>query len=257
MTTSSIGKLCLAGALAAASVVLYLVFFALYPDRALISQWFLGSLAFLPVQVLLVTMILDGMLSRRERIARLKKLNIVIGVFYSEVGNDLLTCCLRLDRRAARLKEELAAAASWPPGQLAAAAERYREHQAVVDTRPAAMAELRALLAARREVLTALMANPSVLEHETFTDLLWSVFHLAEELSARGEIHVLSEEDAAHLQGDVQRTFPLLISEWLSYLRHLREDYPHLFSLAARMNPFDPAASAVVQGASRQGSRAA
>jgi len=35
----------------------------------------------------------------------------------------------------------------------------------------------------------------------------------------------------------------LLIYEWLSYMGHPRGDYPHLYSLAVRINPFDPVAA--------------
>jgi hypothetical protein len=46
-----------------------------------------------------------------------------------------------------------------------------------------------------------------------------------------------------HIAGDMQRAYSLLISEWLSYMKHLRENYPYLFSFAMRTNPFDPNAS--------------
>ena len=39
----------------------------------------------------------------------------------------------------------------------------------------------------------------------------------------------------------------LLVREWLSYMEHLKSDYPYLFSLAVRTNPFDPNASVQVQ----------
>jgi len=45
------------------------------------------------------------------------------------------------------------------------------------------------------------------------------------------------------LLGDVRRAYGLLASEWLSYMKHLRDNYPYLFSLAMRTNPFDPQAS--------------
>jgi len=71
-------KILIASALASASLALYTAFYALHPDRAVVADWFLGSLAFLPVQILIVTVIVDGLLGRRERQARLKKLNMVI-----------------------------------------------------------------------------------------------------------------------------------------------------------------------------------
>ncbi len=240
-------KLLLAVGLALASGLLYALFWAFHPDREVIADWFLGSLAFVPFQVLLVTLIVDGLLGRREQQARLKKLNIVIGVFFSEVGMALLGRCLALERRAAELRAELGQAAGWSPARLEAEAVRYRAFSPSAEPRLEELERVRALLVERRGVLTSLMANPSVLEHEHFTDLLWAIFHLAEELGERRDLRALPPSDLAHLAGDVQRVFPILIGEWLSYLRHLQEDYPYLYSLAGRTNPFDPDARAEVR----------
>ena len=240
-------KLLLSAGLALASGLLYLVFFSVHSDRTVIADWFLGSLAFVPLQVLVVTLIVDGLLGRREQQARLKKLNIVIGVFFSEVGMELLGACLALERRADELAGELGQAASWSPARLEAEAARYRAWAPSAEAKVEALEAVRVLLAERRGVLKSLMTNPRVLEHEHFTDLLWAVFHLAEELGERGRIGDLPESDLAHLAGDVQRVFPILIAEWLSYLRHLQEDYPYLYSLAGRTNPFDPQARVEVR----------
>jgi hypothetical protein len=242
-------KLLLAAGLALASALLYLAFFAVHPDRLVIEDWFLGSLAFVPFQMLLVTLIVDGVLGRREQQARLKKLNIVIGVFFSEVGMALLRSCLTLERRAGELVADLRHASRWSPAELAAAAERYRAFAPSASAGVEELAQVQRLLEERRATVTALMTNPSVLEHERFTDLLWAIFHLAEELGERRDLRSLPEEDLAHLAGDVQRVFPILIAEWLSYLRHLQEDYPYLYSLAGRTNPFDPDAAVEVRAA--------
>jgi len=86
-----------------------------------------------------------------------------------------------------------------------------------------------------------------LLEHEEFTELLWAVFHLSEELSNRATVKDLPETDYDHLSGDIKRAHRLLVREWLAHMEHLKIDYPYLFSLAVRMNPFDPNASAQVQ----------
>jgi hypothetical protein len=91
-----------------------------------------------------------------------------------------------------------------------------------------------------------LLGNPNLLEHETFTNLPWAVFHLAEELGIRKNVSLLPENDYEHLLGDIKRVNVLLISEWLDYMKHLQEDYPFLFSLAVRTNPFNPDAKAEV-----------
>jgi hypothetical protein len=37
-----------------------------------------------------------------------------------------------------------------------------------------------------------------------------------------------------------------LVEQWISYMHHLKADYPFLFSLALRTNPFDPEAKVEV-----------
>ena len=92
-----------------------------------------------------------------------------------------------------------------------------------------------------------LLANPNLLEHDSFTNLLWAVFHLTDELAHRKDVNTILDSDYVHLAGDVKRAYVLLISEWLDYMKHLKVNYPYLFSLAMRTNPFDPEAKPEVQ----------
>jgi hypothetical protein len=64
-----------------------------------------------------------------------------------------------------------------------------------------------------------------------------------EELSVRENVTNLTLPDREHLNGDLKRAYVILIAEWLAYLKHLKHEYPYLFSLAVRMNPFDVNAS--------------
>jgi hypothetical protein len=95
--------------------------------------------------------------------------------------------------------------------------------------------------------LTALLQNPTLLEHESFTDLLRAVFHLAEELAYREDLSQSTATDRAHMAGDIKRAYHLLVQEWLAYMEYLKESYPYLFSLAMRTNPFDRDASSIVK----------
>ena len=53
-------------------------------------------------------------------------------------------------------------------------------------------------------------------------------------------------KDYDHLTGDMKRAFMKLLEEWLEYMKHLKKDYPYLFSLAVRTNPMDANAAVVV-----------
>ena len=47
---------------------------------------FLGNLAFLPIYIIVVTLTMEQLLKERERQTLRRKLNMVIGVFFSEIG---------------------------------------------------------------------------------------------------------------------------------------------------------------------------
>ena len=105
------------------------------------------------------------------------------------------------------------------------------------------MKNLRDLLLSKSDFLVRLLENPNLLEHETFTELLRAVFHLDEELRSRKNVEKLSNKDADHISGDIKRAYSLLVDEWLDYMHYLKNNYPYLFSLALRLNPFDEKAT--------------
>ena len=92
-----------------------------------------------------------------------------------------------------------------------------------------------------------MLENPTLLEHESFTELLRAVFHLLEELVSRDTLSDLPDTDIDHLSGDIGRVYGLLVGEWLDYMQHLKNNYPYLFSLSMRTNPFDTSTSPVVK----------
>jgi len=102
------------------------------------------------------------------------------------------------------------------------------------------------LLEDKRDFLARLLENPVLVEHEEFTEVLLSVFHLTDELTSREELRDLPRSDIEHLVGDISRAYRLLIEQWFMYLRHVKAQYPYLYSLAVRKNPFDEDATPVV-----------
>ncbi len=127
------------------------------------------------------------------------------------------------------------------------AKKRLKNYDYKIESQRGNLEDLKNSLIEKRVFLLCLLENPNLLEHETFTDLLWAVFHLTEELACRVDVGQLPKTDHDHLSGDIKRVYVLLISEWLAYMKHLKDAYPYLFSLAVRTNPFDPNASPEVR----------
>ena len=229
------------------SAILYLVHYAIFRDTHYIFNYLVGHLAFLPIHVLLVTLVIHELLKIREKRAMLRKMNMVIGAFYSEVGSRLLKSFPEFDLHYDKIRENLVITDDWSALQFSGVGESLKSYDYKIDSQKGDLEDLKGFLIERRDFLLGLLENPNLLEHESFTDLLWAVFHLTEELAHRPDVKQLSVTDYAHLSGDIKRAYVLLISEWVSYMKHLKDNYPYLFSLAIRTNPFDPDASVEVQ----------
>ena len=236
----------LAAVFMGSSALIYFVHYQIFQNPYHIFIYLIGDLAFLPLEVFLVIIVIERILAYREKQALISKLNMVVGAFFSEVGNRLiadLTCSI--DNREETF-QCLAIRQDWTPkdfkkATLCADQIKVRPLCSGID-----LEVLRNLLIQKREFLLRLLENPNLLEYERFTDLMWAVFHLAEELEARSSVHNLPDSDLEHLTIDIQRVYGRLVAEWVHYLEHLKSRYPFLFSLVWRTHPFQSHPSPVV-----------
>ncbi|MGA2151958.1 MAG: hypothetical protein ABSG48_07370 [Geobacteraceae bacterium] len=224
------------------SLLFYGIDFLVFGHAPDIAAGFLGNFAFLPIYVLFVTLVIERVIRERERQVIRQKLNMVIGLFFNEVGTDLLRNLTGFLDDPRDLIERLKVTVYWSDREFKEAASFLARCEQKVDSRTGDLACLRDYLVGKKGALLGLLENPNLLEHEAFTDLLWAVSHLLQELEARKSLTGLPDTDLNHLSGDIQRAYTYLLREWLIYMQHLKADYPYLFSLAVRMNPMDPEA---------------
>ena len=236
-------KIQLGLALIGASAGLYGLNYLIFRDTNYMLRLFLAQLGFLPISVLLVTIILNQLLGLRAKAAKLAKLNMVIGAFFSEVGGPLLKTLTAYDRSLPDFQPRVAHISHWTGPDFAGFSQGLAENDFSIELKGGDLEALRDFLLQKRDFLLRLLENPNLLEHDSFSSLLLAVFHLTEELAQRTDLARLSVADRKHLAGDVQRGYVLLIKEWLAYMAHLKDRYPYLFSLALRTNPFDPFAT--------------
>ncbi|OGI07418.1 MAG: hypothetical protein A2Y40_03125 [Candidatus Margulisbacteria bacterium GWF2_35_9] len=231
------------------SSILYEAHYQLFHDAHHIFIYFLGDLAFVPIEVLLVSIIIHRIMSQKEKSIKMNKLNMIIGAFFSEVGSDLIAKIAEYDENAEEITKKLVVTANWDDKNFIFTHSCLNTHKYEIIIKKEDIVILREFLVEKREFLLRLLENPNLLEHDAFTDLLWAVFHLIDELLHRKKISECTKEDLHHIENDIKRVYCLLTKEWLIYMKHLKKDYPYLFSLAIRTNPFDKNASAVIKNA--------
>lgn len=230
--------------LLAASMAVYGVHFLIFRDIHHILIYGLGELAFVPIEVLLVTLVIDRLLEASAKRSMMNKLNMVIGAFFSEVGTDFMRRSFSLDSNFESIRKNFIITSDWNDKTYASTKNSLNGYQYKIHVTGPDLVQLKEFLVGKREFLLRLLENPNLLEHEDFSEVLWAVFHLTEELSSRADVANLSTADYEHIAVDTKRAYVALIGEWLDYMKHLQKAYPYLFAMAIRTNPFDPNAKA-------------
>ncbi|MDD4254554.1 MAG: hypothetical protein PHP59_04170 [Methanofollis sp.] len=233
--------------LVAVSVVVYAAKFSILGNVENTYYYVFNALGFLPLNVLLVTLILNQLLTIRSKREKLEKMNMVIGTFFSEVGTALLIRLSDRDPDLDTVRQDLIVGNDWSDKDFGRVRGRLETYAWSAAADRDELVALRSFLMAKRNFLLRLLENPVLLEHEKFTGVLRAVFHLTDELERRDDLAAAPEADLRHLNGDVTRVYGLLVAQWLDYMQYLKANYPYLFSLAMRTNPFDETASPVVR----------
>ncbi|MBN1369480.1 MAG: two pore domain potassium channel family protein [Dehalococcoidaceae bacterium] len=203
----------------------------------------LGVAIFLAV----VAEVAQLLLSTRQEKLRKQRVHMLIGLFFSEIGNELLRYCVSIDPQKVFLEQNIKIDHNLPDNSFKLIEKTLLQHQGNISVDDLNISKLKQMVWPRGELILRFLENPSLQENEIFTDLLRSVFHLREELGARPEIAGLPRSDIEHLAGDLKRVYVLLPGLWLVYMYYLKTKYSYLYSMAIRTNPFCPEKSVVIE----------
>ncbi|MBN1763757.1 MAG: hypothetical protein JW860_00740 [Sedimentisphaerales bacterium] len=220
------------------STAFYFIHYLIFRDAHHIFIYLIGDIAFVFIEVLMVTLIIHHLLNEWEKRSHLKKLNMVIEIFFSEFGKHLLVYLSNFDRNLPQIHGYITDKNDCCELDFKPAFKALKNYKADIEIDKVNLAILSKFLKEKRTFLVNMLQNPNLLEHETFTRTLMSIFHIAEELAAR-DLDAMSEEDKQHTKVDIERAYNNLINQWLHYMQYTQEHYPYFFLFAMRTNPFD------------------
>ena len=230
-------KIITAIVLFSASLAIYCLHYLFFRDLHHILIYLVGDIAFLPIEVFLVSIVIESIISSREKKEKLEKLNMVIETFFSEFGKVLLLEFSRKDDHIGQIKSMVTFSTGAEKMDFKTITKQLQSYVGNIRIGNIDLKELCSSLRQKRQFLLGLLQNPNLLEHQSFTETLLAVFHLTEELAAR-DLTRLSETDLNHLKGDAERAYNHLIQQWVRYMEYVRKNYPFLFAFALRTNPF-------------------
>ena len=191
------------------------------------------DLAFVPIQVSMVTIILNRFLNVIETRKKVKKTNVIISTFFVEAGTSIMAVMSEFNHNDNELygiikKEELNNKKAY------LLKKRVKEFQYDIYIDTDKLEKLTSILNKYRDFTLNMLGNDNLLEHDSFTDMLWAVFHVADELQFRSDFNTLEPSDIEHLCNDIFRAYSAITLEWINYMSYLHEEYPFLYTIAIK-----------------------
>jgi len=186
----------------------------------------------------IITTATQILVQRGEDGRRRQRLNMLIGVFFTEVGNELLHLFTSFDPEIEEMRHDFTVSSEWSDVEFSTLKEKLGRYHHSIDPKLVDLETVQTFLRGNGDLLLRQLENTDLNEHEAFTELLWAIVHLRDEMLARHSLKNLPDSDLAHLANDIRRVYDLLTRSWLEYMQHLKSSYPYLFSLALRTNPF-------------------
>ena len=187
--------------LIALSLFLHYLHYLVFRDLHHTLIFLFADIAFIPMEVFFTAFIIEKLLENREKEHRMEKLSMIKGVFFSEFGADLLEEFAKGDKDIKNLANVAIVNKDWSKKDF--------------------------------------KGNEALMEHEIFSELLMSLFHLLEEFDDRYYNLICNCCDESHIEKDITIAYEQLSRIWVRYMKHLKGDYPQLFLKAMLHNPFD------------------
>lgn len=231
-------KLCIA--LILLTILIYFLKIVIIGDEGESNTltYIFNALGFLPLNVLFVTLIISGLLSRMEKQRRAEKMRMVLGIFFSEIGSDLVNIFVKCDSSCSKIRDALKVKTDWTKADFKNAADQISMICPTAKPCVEDFEHIRDKLAEKRDFILRIIENPVFLENEEISRIMQNILHISDELNLRKDLHSLPKSDLNHLSGDVNRVYCDLMKLWLTNMEYLSENYPHLFSLSIRASPF-------------------
>lgn len=193
--------------------------------------YFLQDLAFVPIQVLFVTIIINRLINMMETRKKIKKINVIISTFFIEAGTSIMKAMSEFNQNNDELCEIILKDEFTKKNSILIK-KRAKEFQFDIYADPQKLEKLASNLNQYREFTLNMLGNDNLLEHDSFTDMLWAVFHVVDELQVRKNFTNLEKSDIEHLSFDIFRAYSSMVSEWINYMSYLHEEYPFLYNTA-------------------------
>lgn len=221
-----------------ASALLYAIHYLIFRDLHHLAIFGLHELAFVPLEVILVTLGLDQLVEKTHREEARSKVSIIETLYFNESGGTMLRYLTSFDPDAARLRELLQVTQDWHSSDFRQAIRQLKSYPFLLDLDRIDFFGLHYHLSQRHEYYRSMLENPALTQSEAFTEMIMKIYLLWEELDGRTNLYQLPEKDRSYLAELLHEIYRELTEYWLDNVYNHSIHNRFRLHRAVESNPF-------------------
>lgn len=215
------------------------LYFIFFKDRQYVYFTILHGVVEAPFNMFLTGVLFNYILNRKEQSSEREKTNMLIGIFYSEVGNELLRLFLEADMYVEYFRSKFMIKKTWTEADYKKLLLQSDSIEHSINIENIDLSKLREKLANVTGLSIDLLTSTSLQNKDDFNIIVNNVFFLKGELDDRMEGRELDEHEKVHIQKIVNELYLRLIKMWVSHMYYRQSSNEQLFIKALIKSPFD------------------
>ncbi|PWX13203.1 hypothetical protein CYK67_04375, partial [Clostridium perfringens] len=142
------------------SLILHYVHYLIFQDLHHTLIFLFADIAFIPMEVFFTTLVIDKLLEKREKEHLRDKLSMLIGVFFSELGTDILNTFVYADDNTEIIAKEALVTKEWNKNEFKNLEKLVDEYEYDIDIKKVDLIALEKKLNAQKDLVINLITNP-------------------------------------------------------------------------------------------------
>lgn len=220
------------------AIALYAIHYIIFGELKATISGLILSLAYVPIGIVFNILILDKIFRKSNEIRLERRMNIVIGSFFHEIGNELMAVIVNGDENIDSLNYLCYASVEWGHKEFKKLSEIVESYECKINIDNIDLNELRSIIENKEDFLLDLIINSNLDEYEGFSKMLMRILHVRDEFDALFVDGYLDPKDKYHMTTDICNAYKALLVFRVNYIENLKNYYPLMFNRLMENSPF-------------------
>lgn len=220
------------------AIVIYTTHYIIFGELKSTVSGLVLSLAYVPIGLIFNIFVFDKIFKKSKEIRLERRMNMVIGSFFHEIGNSLMNSIVAGDENIDLLNYLCDATINWGRKDFKRLSELVEDYECKINIDKIELEKLRIVIENKEDFILDLIINSNLDDYEGFNEMLMRILHIRDEFDNLFIDGYLNPQDKVNMSADICNAYKALLGFRVNYIENLKEYYPSMFIKLMKNSPF-------------------